>query len=89
LTLLTLNDCKLELECTTTITKSLHLFIKISLDSELVQVATCKIQDGDSKPEGWRAMTINALLRVAIGKLQVHEETHDGKLHGCKGKGDR
>lgn len=34
-------------------------------------------------------MTINALLRVAIGKLQVHEETHDGKLHGCKGRGDR
>jgi hypothetical protein len=32
-------------------------------------------------------MTINALLRVAIGKLQLHEETRDGKLHGYKGRG--
>jgi len=79
----------LELEWTTTITKSLHYFIKISLSSELGQAASCKIQDGDSKPKGWQAMTINALLRVAIGKLQVHEETHDGKLHGCKRRGDR
>jgi len=47
------------------------------------------LQDGDSKPKGWQAMTINALLRVAIGKLQVHEETQDGRLHGCKLRGDR